>query len=178
MQIRNIDLLEIEADVIVQQCNCVTVRPHGLSANISERFPYADLYGKRTSQSRNFATKETRSIPGTCVLAKPEAGVHGPIVACLMGQVAPGKCGSWAAKYKVNHEDDSSEMRQIYFKSALHQLADLSIASDWSQIAFPFNIGGGLAGGYWPTYPDMLREFDSVVTKNGIQVFVCKREQM
>lgn len=83
------DLLTTDADVIVQQCNSVTIRAHGLSSTISAVFPYADLYGNRTAQSGNTATKETRGVPGECVIMSPRSGETGPCVANLLGQIAP-----------------------------------------------------------------------------------------
>lgn len=54
------DLLPSPCDALVQQCNCVTMLAHGLSAHIAARFPYADVYGNRTARSRNTATMATR----------------------------------------------------------------------------------------------------------------------
>jgi hypothetical protein len=61
--------------VICQICNCVTVKGHGLSADIAQRYPYADVYSQRkaVSPNRNLARKEDRSVPGTTQLCFPPA---------------------------------------------------------------------------------------------------------
>lgn len=82
------DLLGAKADVTAYQCNCVTIEPYGVSASTSDTFPYVDLYGKWTKKSQNSATDGNKV---SCVPAKPTSGVSEPIIACLMGQIAPGK---------------------------------------------------------------------------------------
>lgn len=133
------DLLTSNADVIVQQCNCVTIRAHGLSSKISAAFPYADLYGTRTAQSSNTATKETRGVPGECVVMSPPAGKPGPYVANIVGQIAPGKPGVWAVKYKIDPGQDNASARINYFQNALDELAKKCNESKWSRIAFPID---------------------------------------
>ena len=70
------DLTEwTEADAIVHQCNCLTVRAHGLSAQIARKYPWGDVYSYRRSQGswiwghyhrkRNLAVPEDRKEPGT-----------------------------------------------------------------------------------------------------------------
>lgn len=107
--------LDAKADVIVHQCNCLTIRPHEVSASTSDRFPFVDLYGKRTKTSQNSATDKTRSTPRTCVFAKPTPEVSGPIIACLMGQIAPGK----ATKYNLRPEDDDPCSKSKVFQVSI-----------------------------------------------------------
>lgn len=67
--------------------------------------------------------------------------------------------------------NDSKEKRKDYFKSALDQLADLlmmdppGIGRDeiYNEIAFPYKIGCGLAGGNWEEYYDMLTVFSNKI---------------
>src|SRR6478672_1386642 len=95
------DLLTSTCDAIVQHCNCVTIIPHGLSATIATKFPYADIYSTRTAQSRNTATPASRGSPGDLVLCWPLDGQTGPVVVCLMSQICPGRPGQWAERYGV-----------------------------------------------------------------------------
>lgn len=110
-----------------------------MSASTSDRFPYVDLSGKRTKKSQHSATDKTRSIPG--IPPKPKSGVFGPIIAGLMGQIAPSKAKSWA-QYSLRLKDDGPAARQKSFKSALHQLADMSADSDRAQITEPWPSWG------------------------------------
>ena len=69
---------------IVQQCNCLTVKPHGLSQSIAERYPWANLYATRRSLGhRNLAIEADRGIPGTLQIMSNEMD---PDVICLLAQ--------------------------------------------------------------------------------------------
>ena len=69
------DLTEwTEADAIVHQCNCLTVKALGLSAQIAKKYPWADVYRFRRSQGgsfwshyhrKNLAIPADRKEPGT-----------------------------------------------------------------------------------------------------------------
>ena len=175
MEVQRTDLLEVTADCIVQQCNCVTLNAQGLAASIASKYDYADLYGKRTGRNASCATPATQDAPGTCVLAKPPPDVPGPVVACLMGQVAPGKPSSSARKYGVPPGTDNIQCRLKYFRSALDELAEACQKEHWKLVAFPFRIGCGLAGGPWADYLAMLQAFSDVVSAHGVSVIICQQ---
>ena len=69
------DLTEwTEADAIVHQCNCLTVKAHRRSAQIAKKYPWADVYRFRRSQGgsfwshyhrKNLAIPADRKEPGT-----------------------------------------------------------------------------------------------------------------
>lgn len=168
------DLLACGADLIVQQCNAVTRRAHGLAASIAERFPYADIYAQRPGFSANTAAKA--SAVGVAVLCRPPAGSSDsePIVACLIAQVAPGKPGGWARQYKLRPEDDTAEKREEYFATALDDLATEIRRSEGKikSVAFPHGIGCGLAGGSWSRYEAMIDRFARSL--RGVKVKICK----
>lgn len=166
------DLLTCDADMIVQQCNTVTRRSHGLSASIASRFAYADVYARRKGSTAN--TADMRDKPGTVVLCEPPSGQTGPIVACLMAQLAPGKPGAWCAPYNIAEDDDSASQREAYFRDALFAL-DLAIRESDGKIktvAFPHGIGCGLAGGNWQRYESMIDQFARALP--GVKVKICK----
>ena len=165
------DLLTVLADVIVQQCNCVTIKPHGLSASIGDKFKYAKVYEKRLSKSSNTAL--VRSVPGTVELCKPSENETGPVVACLMVQISPGKPGSWAKQYGIEPNQDNAKARQLLFQQCLETLALLSKENDWKIIAFPYKIGCGLAGGNWKIYEKMINNFATNVNPD-TKVIICK----
>jgi len=53
--------------------------------------------------------------------------------------------------------DDSQEMREGYFKRSLGLIGDKIMGLE--SIAFPWQIGCGLAGGEWKVYEGMIKEF-------------------
>jgi hypothetical protein len=69
---------------IVQQCNCLTVKTHGLSQSIAERYPWANLYAtRRPLGHRNLAIKADRGRPGTIRILSN--GID-PDVICFLAQ--------------------------------------------------------------------------------------------
>jgi hypothetical protein len=56
-------------------------------------------------------------------------------------------------------EEDSKAQRAKWFQTALDKLAALTIQRQWKTIAFPENIGCGLAGGDWTVYRSMIVQF-------------------
>ena len=146
------DLLQAPQKYIAQQCNCVTVRAHGLSHTIANRWPEANVYGKRTPIcSRNCAVKQHRDVPGT--ITKIQTG-DGKVIVCMFGQYCPGKPGRYSKVYGYN---ENAEDRIGFFRKCLEELdADPDIGEE--EVAMPWRIGCGLAGGHWETYRDMLEE--------------------
>lgn len=144
MRIITGDLLDATEDYIVQQCNCLSVRPHGLSDTIAKKWKHANPYAlRRAVQGRNLAVASDRAVPGTIQ-------VLGRII-CAFGQVAMGKPGD----YDSCGTPDTAAHRLAYFKACLDQTAQLKPKS----LALPFMIGCGLAGGKWSDYEAALRAF-------------------
>ncbi len=148
------DLLEYDAaDYIVQQCNCLTVRSHGLSDSIAKVFPEANPYARRRGiGSRNLCVKEDRGSPGSIE-------VFGRVV-CLYGQWRPGRIGtSYFFKYPESPEGiETAQLRIAWFRRGLTALSART-AGTTATVAFPDRIGCGLAGGDWQTYRQMLEKF-------------------
>lgn len=112
---------------IVHQCNCVTNRPLGLSAQIFRKFPEANIYSDGTQRK-----------PGQII-------VRGRVVA-LLAQKTPGK-------------PKATEPREEWFLCCLNELKTFMEQNDITEIAFPYGIGCGLAGGNWDKYYQMIEEF-------------------
>lgn len=154
------DLIKADVDCIVQQCNCLAVRPHGLAAQIAVALPYANIYGQRRGiGARNLAQVQDRPAVGTCQLVKGEGG---PYVACLFGQYVYGK----AEAYRMGDPliDDTNQAREMYFQLALidfvKQVQQINANGvKIKRIGFPYLIGCGLAGGNWQHYERMIEEF-------------------
>ncbi len=148
------------SDYIIQQCNCLTVRSHGLSATLEKAYPYAKVYStRRAIGNRNLAIPEDRDTVGTYkILSDPE----GPHVVCLFGQHRPGKLNTpYFNNYPESNPPESAVSRLTWFKDALHSfVADLpDLEGDERYVLkFPYKIGCGLAGGNWNDYYKVLQD--------------------
>lgn len=151
------DLLNCpQADLIAQQCNCLTVKGSGLYAAISTKFPAADCYARRrTLGKRNLAVAEDRSKPGTSEI------VWAVKVVNMFGQWRPGKVNAnyFDSYPECKERAESTEARAAWFKAALADMLR-QLTKPKTVIAFPSRIGCGLAGGDWRRYLMMLRDFE------------------
>lgn len=146
------DLTTCDADCIVQQCNCLSIVPHGLSMTIKQKLS-VDPYGKRRPLSKNCAVSEDRDEVGTTRIFRRKKTPH--YVACLFAQYAPGKSGFFFKD--ITNEKDTKENRKIWFVKCLEDLSEqLKDLPDISSVAFPYLIGCGLAGGNWKHYNEMI----------------------
>lgn len=153
LTIKSGDLLEATEDFIVQQCNCIALKPHGLSASITKKFPFADSYGIRRGLSGNLAIPEDRNIPGTISIMGN--GQDQRFVINMFGQYSYGS--SYSTLNKNKQWQDSYEDRQLWFKNCLECISKKVKPKN---LAFPYNIGCGLAGGNWEKdYYPMLEQF-------------------
>ena len=88
------DLLKFKnVDAICHQVNGVCTKPHGLSSDIGEEFPWRDIYRRRRSENgRNLAIKEDRDDPGTIrIFSSPDETL--PHIVCLIAQWDFGRPG-------------------------------------------------------------------------------------
>jgi len=157
-------------DIIVQQCNCLTVRAHGLSADIAEKLgSYANPYAKRinTASPKKLADEGARGTPGRFEMCVPPNSDNKlPMVACLFGQWAPGSIHAKSLLHQYPrppHSDtiETVDMRIQWFRAALIDFRDAIMQTDRPgrlHIAIPWKIGCGLAGGNWATYEQILNE--------------------
>lgn len=149
------DLLD-QPDFIAQQCNCLTVRGHGLAAAIARRFPAADCYARRRALGRrNLAVVEDRATPGT-------AALDGRVLH-LFGQWRPGptRTSYWLAYPECLARIETAEARLDWFRAALVDALRLLPPDGRSTIAVPTLIGCGLAGGDWTAYLAALTEYEA-----------------
>jgi len=84
-------------DYIVHQCNCKTTRGLGLSKDIFDKYPHANIYGDGSKR-----------VPG-------EITVRHPVIN-LLGQFYPGK-PKWS--------NDTKEMREAWFRDALTKISKI-----------------------------------------------------
>ena len=136
----------------MHQTNCVTSGARGIAKAIFERHPHADVYGERQKTGR-------KGVVGTIDARGGEGGRQGIIA--LYGQYGPGKpkaCGY-----------DTVQAREAGFRKGLAAIARLP---GLTSVAFPFQIGCGLAGGDWSSYKAALEEFAAQVAAYGVRVTI------
>lgn len=179
MQVVKGDILDAKEDYILQQCNCLTVRAHGLSADLARKFPYADIYAtRRPIGNRNVCIEEDRSTPGSYeILSDPEE--TSPAIICLFGQWRPGAVEtSYFKQYPESNPPESKEAREYWFKVGLFRIGEyfrVIISDKINTIAVPYKIGCGLAKGDWDTYLKMLTDFQDRY-RDVIQLILYMRE--
>ncbi len=124
------DLLKAKEQYICHQCNCVTLKSKGLSHYMFDRYPYANTYKRNVK--RQFGTIDVNGD-----------GKEERYVINMYSQYYPGR-NKWGKN------------REGAFKRCLFQISQLKPES----VAFPYNIGCGLAGGKWSTYKEMIEDFE------------------
>ena len=135
------DLLDSTEQYICQQCNCLTTRTFGLSAAIAKKYPYANIYRGRKQPD----------IPGTIKIVGN--GHDQRYIICMLAQYNKSKPNPLG-------KHDSFVDRQRWFRACLDRIGLLDRKDHALQsIAFPFEIGCGLAGGDWEAYRAMLFQF-------------------
>lgn len=149
------DLLKTKRKYIAQQCNCITCHPHGLSKDIAIEFPYGDLYKTRRKLSNNTSVESDRDEPGTIKILDSN-DYNKPKIICIFGQWVPGKInGQWFDKYPLyKSKKETEDLRLEWFTSAIGEI-EKQVDSD-HEIAVPYKIGCGLAGGDWKKYKKIL----------------------
>lgn len=165
------DLTTCDADCIVQQCNCLSIIPHGLAMTIKQKLG-VDPYGKRRRLSNNCAIEEDRGEIGTTTIFRRKNGSP-RYVACLFAQFAPGKPGFFF-NHITRHCKDSEENRRQWFIKCLADLSkQLQDLPDIKSIAFPYLIGCGLAGGNWEKYNEMIVKWATQNTQ--LRIFLVRK---
>jgi hypothetical protein len=74
------------------------------------------------------------------------------------------------------YKDDTAQKREEWFEQGLNALYDYCANEDGTvhRLAFPFGIGCGLAGGYWPRYRVMLENFAKRLAVYGVRVYIVR----
>lgn len=146
------NLLSAHTKYIAHQTNCVTNKAAHLSADVFERFPYANIY----------ADREIYDEPGNVIVRGN--GEDQRYVANLLAQFYPGK-----PRYP-DSKKDGYRARQFYFFSCLK---DITLIRDLDSIAFPWGIGCGAAGGDWNFYHALIDKFAEHIKFKG-DTFIYK----
>jgi len=154
IDIINDDLLTTDIQYIAHQCNCCSTRSAHLAKNVFQKFPYADAYSKRKCPDK----MGTIQVCGN--------GDDKRYVINMFGQYFPGE-----VKY-LNGTRDNYKLRENAFKNCLSHITKID---GLKEIAFPYKIGCGAAGGNWEKYLNMIEEFANEVLFY-TDVYVLKKE--
>ena len=151
------DSLLARVAAICQQENCVGCDGRGLAAGVSEKLPYGCSYAdrRRMPPANKFAVPEDRAKPGTIDVRRPPGG-DGVIVVNLFAQWEMGAPGKYN-RVAPCPPSDSASTRASWFKQCLAAIGALD--PPLPSLAFPHEIGCGLAGGDWRRYEAMILEF-------------------
>jgi hypothetical protein len=136
VRVVNGNLLDAKEFYVGHQCNCVTTKGAHLSADVFARFPHADIY----------KTRKGKDVPGTIVVKGNESKCERMVIN-MLAQYYPDK-----SKYN----NDSYPMHEAWFQICLNQIAKIPNIKD---LALPYNIGCGAAGGSWPRYQQFIESF-------------------
>ena len=79
-------------------------------------------------------------------------------IICLFAQWTPGKPTRFTRSYPDTYTD-TKEDREKWFKMCLDEVDKLGL----DEIAMPYQIGCGLAGGNWKKYEDMINNMSTNV---------------
>lgn len=127
------DLLLAKEKIIVHQCNCRSSDAKGLAKLIFDKYPAAYTYDRQRQ-------------PGTYHAIHTDDKV----IVNLYGQLGPGKPNATNA---TNATNDTPAQRLTWFTSALYQIYGVE------ELAMPYNIGCGMAGGNWSDYFSVIEKF-------------------
>jgi O-acetyl-ADP-ribose deacetylase (regulator of RNase III) len=158
------DLLEAPQKYIAHQCNAVSNQAGGLAHYMFKKFPYSDIYSAR---SYPYKVNPGNSPGNIFVMGN---GKDKRFVINMIAQYYPGSP-------KVHNSIiDGFRMREGYFRRCL---LNIEVIPNLESIAFPYQIGCGLAGGSWDNYLEILKDFETrVKQKQDAKVFIYNNEEL
>jgi O-acetyl-ADP-ribose deacetylase (regulator of RNase III) len=166
IQIVTGSILDAKEDAIAHQGNCFKGAVGGLAAQVNKRFPHADI--TKQGGSDDYRKPGFFNLVGDTELDdelrnKPNSN---RAVIIMFGQNHPG--GIELLEDGTKMDAQSSKLnRQMWFQQSLNRVEQLVINS----IAFPWQIGCGIAGGDWSIYMNMLAKFASKNTDIRVVIY-------
>ena len=158
----------MQVEAVAQQNNCLGCGGKGLAAAVAAFGPPPQSgYGcpyrrrRRLPEDRDVCVPEDRPAPGSVEARHPPTfPSRWPTVVCLYGQWAKGPAGKYERHIAPpGGGKDDARQREAWFGECLRRLGARQGAMRFASIAFPYQIGCGLAGGCWAAYEAMLRAF-------------------
>lgn len=169
MRIIPLDICKTECKYILQQGNCITVNPKGLSLALEKAFPGSCPYRYREPiiPGGNICKERDRPKVGTIHVSYPESrgtDREEPVIITIFGQYSYGKPSDRSNfTFNKTYSNDAYFLRKTYFHSGLEEIKKILPKDEKVEIAVPYGIGCGLAGGVWEDYEKMLIEFENEV---------------
>ena len=130
-------------------------------------------------KGKQFAIAQDRSVPGTITVKRPPAVAFGsqkpPTVVSLFGQFEMGAAGKYA-RLPLPEGGETKCIREQWFATALQAFAvwvqrqPQQVPGTRLSIAFPHQIGCGLAGGDWVRYRAMIEAFANMVDPHQVTI--------
>lgn len=134
------DLLQSNAPLIVHQVNCMGVMGAGIAKQIKEQYP--EVFAKYTSLTKKYPDNVSRlNLLGKAQFVTTKSGI---IVVNLFGQLNYGRSG--------RHTDYSA------LEKGFDDILNYVIEYDIPEIAMPYRIGCGLAGGDWNIVQSIIEQ--------------------
>lgn len=174
-------LAATDVNYIVQQNCCTAMTAHGLSESIATRWPQCNPYADRVRHLRNWATSESRPLPGTIRLMPSSPTTT---VVCAFAQYCHGKPGRYHDPLGMDFSPliangDGMDMRFGWFKECLETLAGAitpTVEGVKPIVGFPFRIGCGLAGGSWARYEREIGRWSDAHPELDVRVYRLEEE--
>lgn len=155
IQIIKGDILLAHEHYIGHQCNCISTKVIGLAKKIYDKYPNANPFqyeGKMFIGDIDIRyIDENRSIIN------------------IFAQYYPGK-----PNQSHNSILDTSKLRLRWFRKCLLVIYTNDMITE---LAFPYKIGCGLAGGNWTEYEMLLGRFTDAMKNKGRDVKIYKLEE-
>ena len=139
------NITQVNTKYIAHQCNCISQHAFGLARILFKVFPWCNIYSGRVPVGHEDFHPD---CPGAI-------SIHGNgedqrYIINMLGQLWPGK-----PKY-LKDRTDGYRAREEYFKLCIKEITQIE---DLESIAFPVNIGCGVAGGNWKKYKKLIEAF-------------------
>ena len=187
--------LNQEEVLLVHAINSVGCKNYGLTADIVDKYPYAETAGRRYCDSdlKCIAREDDRTPEGSCLIRPSPLYIKGPKIASLVTQFGLGRpyeenrlaqkivrsCGQESFAKHLRH--DTSENRLIHFNSALKSLSaslKTSTCQDTNKVVLPIGIGcSGVSEKWLCRYYEIIKKFAQDISHNGIHCYIAVRKQ-
>ena len=186
--------LNQEEVLLVHAINSVGCKNYGLTADIVDKYPYAETAGCRYCDSdlKCIVREEDRTPQGVCLVHPTPLYINGPKIASLVTQFGLGRpyeenrlaqkivrnCRQESFTKNLRH--DTSDNRLIHFNSALNSLsASLKTATyqDTNKVVLPIGIGcSGVSEKWLCRYYEIIKKFAQDISHKGIQCYIAVRK--
>ena len=187
--------LNQEEVLLVHAINSVGCKNYGLTADIVDKYPYAETAGRRYCDSdlKCIAREEDRTPEGSCLIRPAPLYIKGPKIASLVTQFGLGRpyeenrlaqkivrnCGQESFAKHLRH--DTSDNRLIHFNSALKSLSaslKTSTYQDTNKVVLPIGIGcSGVSEKWLCRYYEIIKKFAQDISHKGIHCYIAVRKQ-